>query len=141
MNQTKVTIQNAIVREANIDMERDTFLTVWLRVDHSDGSQGFGGWTLGGAVSDEKESLNHDSRVVVARHHKQPNRCAEFISQCMRICGVSTWKHCIGKPIRVRIEDGKITGIGHFLKEEWFLPTHSLQLLTDKFNQTLGQNA
>ncbi len=46
----------------------------------------------------------------------------EFIRRVMETVGVSKWEDLAGKHIRADSDHGKIYGIGHIIKDQWFYP-------------------
>lgn len=105
--------KNAIIDDVSIDDGDRGLLTAWLFLDYGGMSQGFGGHAL--YLS---KSYTH--------HKEQCNYAGHFIYRCMEVAGVSKWKDMKGKTIRVRLTSdglgGKIIGIGHIVKEDWFIP-------------------
>jgi hypothetical protein len=97
-------ILNAVITAADIFADDRCILSAFVSVDMgSGGVQGFGGYEL------------------AASHN-----CALFIIKVMDVAGVSKWNHLIGRPIRVRKNNGQLSGsinaIGHFLDDLWFEP-------------------
>lgn len=116
------TIKNAIIRSADIRIDRDIFLSVWLNLDYGGAGQHFGGYILGGLPD-----------VKAGKHHEMPNLAADFIVQCMLMAGVEDFKNIVGKSIRVAIhENGDIAAIGHILKDEWYAPSLAIADLLQK---------
>lgn len=108
-------ISNARIVSADIMFSRGFILDCWLMLEHEVGSQGFGGFVIGGRPN---------SGAVVANHAEQPNLAAEFISQVMTIADVEKFSELPGKVIRVSRSDSwaTIDAIGHAFKEQWFNP-------------------
>ena len=50
----------------------------------------------------------------------------KFIHYCLRIADVKDWNELINRPIRIRIEDGRIVAIGHYMEDKWFEPIKDL---------------
>jgi len=103
---------NGIISSASIRIERGFILDSWLSIDLQDGgTQGFGGYAL---------YLNK-----TAKHHNILSHAGHWIYRIMEIAGVEDWEKLNGKAIRIRKEDswnGEIIGIGHIVKNDWFIP-------------------
>lgn len=102
-------IRNAIVESATLGIERGFMLDSWLHVTYGDStSQGFGGWAL------------HLGET--ATHHAVMSPAGHWIYRVLEIAGVESWDKVKGKAIRVRVEGDRIVGIGHIVKDDWFIP-------------------
>lgn len=101
-------IKNAIIKSASINGSDRELLDAWLYLDYGDSGQGFGGY----ALYLPKSFKNHKIESVAGHH----------IWRCMEIAGVTKWENLKGKTIRVRIEDGLISAIGHITKDDWYCP-------------------
>lgn len=73
--------------------------TFWIMVDYGGAGQGFGGYSLGGKFT----------------HYA--------IMGILDTLGVQTWEQLVGKPVRVKGDNGKIQAIGNYLKDQWFDPS------------------
>lgn len=107
-------IKNAIIESTSIDMGGRGLLQAWLHLDYGDCShQGFGGHIL----YLPKDFKNCTCKGDFAGH---------FIFRCLQITGVESWKEVSGKAIRVKLDkeglSGRIIGIGHITKDDWFFP-------------------
>ena len=102
-------IKNAIIESAKLTGADHGMLSGWLTLDYGGSAQGFGGYALY-----LPKSYSHHELKSVAGH---------FIWRCMEIADVSEWSKLPGKAIRVRIDDGLIKGIGHIVKDDWFIPS------------------
>lgn len=71
----------------------------WIMVSYGGAGQGFGGYSLGGEFT----------------HY--------VIMGILDAVGVARWEDLKGKPVRVKIEDGTIRSIGHYLEDKWFTPS------------------
>ena len=98
--------RNAVVNDATIEVERG-MLSAWLHLDYGGSGQGFGGYCLFSPKS-SKDCAGH------------------FIYRCLEIVGVERFDQLTGKTIRVRINEGRISAIGHIVKDLWFCPTKEL---------------
>jgi hypothetical protein len=98
-------VLNAIIKEVQITIG-DGPLTIWLFVDHTNGTQGFGGYAL---------HLNKEFK----HHSNTRDYTGHFIQRCLEIAGATEWKSLPGKTIRVLQESSKIHAIGHIIKEDW----------------------
>ena len=112
---------NAIIESATVRLDHDCFLSMWLFLKYDGAGQGFGGYVLGGLPD-----------IAAGKHSEQKNIAAEFIVQCLRVCGVESVDACVGKVIRVRKkkEFGDILAIGHAIKDIWFYPRVVLEEMT-----------
>jgi hypothetical protein len=103
-----MTITNGIIKEVSLCIEDHGFLTIYLTIEMSNGSQCFGGYSLGGDMTDTH------------------NWAGIWIRQIFEVAGVDNWKDIKGKAIRVMYrKDGynqPISAIGHIVKEKWFDP-------------------
>ena len=104
-------IKNAIIESVSINDGDRGLLTAWLYLEYDYGSQGFGGFAL--YLPDSYKYGGID---------KGKPYCGHFIHRCMEIAGVSKWENIPGKTIRVDAEHGKVHGIGHITKDDWFYP-------------------
>ena len=110
-------VRNAIISEASISIERGFALSSWIQCSDGHGSQGFGGWVLGGIG---------DNKVPSAQHSQQPNLAAEWITAVLKAAGVDSWSQVVGKSIRIARDgagwNAKIIGISHIIDDDWFFP-------------------
>jgi hypothetical protein len=115
-----MSIVNATIIDAEIKLDREVFLSVWLTLDYGGAVQGFGGFVLGG-VADAK----------AGEHANQPNLAAEFIVRCLEIGGVDQFSKLVGRNIRVNRNyagfNTTIVAIGHITKDIWFNPTETFK--------------
>lgn len=111
-------ITNAIIENAEINIERGFILSSWLRLNYGGSGQGFGGYSLFLG----KASSNHEKS-------KNKNYAGIFISRVMEIADVESWDKLQGKTIRVEKSDefGPIIRIGHIIKDDWFDPKEDLK--------------
>lgn len=107
-------IMNARISGAEICIERGFALTGWVYLDMQSGSQGFGGYVLGGRP--------FDTDAVCAQHNQQKNLAADFIGGVLAVAEVDKWSDLKGKVIRVRKSDtwATIDAIGHPIKDIWY---------------------
>jgi hypothetical protein len=118
-------IQNAIIESATITTEERGLLTSYVFLDYGDGGhQGFGGFVL-----HLPEQFKH--------HSKESGYAGHFIFRVMEIAGVSRWENLKGKTVRVKLNKeglgGRIMGIGHIVKDDWFMPDEDFK--TDSQNK------
>ena len=107
-------IKNAIIEGAKIHDSDRGLLTVDLTLNYGGSGQMFGGYALYLPKS--------------YSHHEMKSYAGHFIWRCMEIAGVNSWDKIIGKAIRVETDsenkfDGRIIGIGHITKNDWFYPS------------------
>lgn len=109
-------VENAIITHCGVEVERGFILTVNLAVEMGCGSQGFGGYALGGLLN---------TTAAVNHHADQKNLMAEWIGGVLSVAGADSLNGCVGKVIRIGKSDkyGKIEGIGHAIKDVWFDPS------------------
>lgn len=109
-----VEILNAVISKATLGFDDHGFLDAWLYLDLEGGcSQGFGGYVL----QVPKES----------RYWTLKSVAGHYIWRVLEIAGVQEWKDLPGKAIRIKRKDGLIRGIGHILKEDWFIPSEDFK--------------
>lgn len=102
-------IINAKIIKVSLSNEDYGCLTACVTVDYGGAQQGFGGYGL----YSPKWKVDHKRKVDITGH---------FIWRVLKIADARDWSDLVGKPIRVKIEDGLITSIGHFLNDDWFCP-------------------
>lgn len=105
-------VRNAIIEGAEITIEDHGLLSAWVYLDYGDsGHQGFGGYALYLPKS--------------FTHHKLHSVAGHFIWRVMEVAGVTEWSKLKGKTVRVDgggWGTGRIEGIGHIVKDDWFYP-------------------
>jgi len=102
-------IKNAIIESVSLTIEDHGLLTAWVHLDYGGSVQGFGGYAL---------YLPKDFK-----HGKINSGFAgHFIFRCLEISGAYEWKEITGKTVRVEIENGIVSAIGHIVKNDWFCP-------------------
>ena len=102
--------RNAIIESADILINDHGCLDAWLMLDYGGSGQGFGGYAL-----QLPKSYTHYTFLGPAGH---------FIMRVLEVAGVKHWNQLTGKTVRVRTDGdfGKITAIGHIVKDDWFNP-------------------
>jgi hypothetical protein len=122
-----VKVENAIIQSAEIMFSRGFILDCWLFVDRASGTQGFGGWVLGGNPFSEAKCAEHGG----------PNFAADFIGGMMAIAGVEKFSELKGRAIRIELDEktGTIRGVGHVVKDIWYRPEPRFQVLTAEASQ------
>lgn len=92
-------MKNAIVQSVWLGVEDHGHLSAFVYLDMDDGTQGFGGLSLGAPDA---------------------NYCAKFIRGVLNVLDVVDWAKCQGRPCRaIRDERGTIVKLGHFVKDRW----------------------
>jgi hypothetical protein len=107
-------IRNAIIESAVIDIGEKGLLTAWIFLDYGGAGQGFGGYAL---------HLPEDW----AHHTKHSPYAGHFLMRSMEVAGVGQWDKLPGKTVRAKIVDGKVAGIGHIVKDDWFCPAEDFK--------------
>jgi hypothetical protein len=102
-------ITNAKIINVLLSNEYCGCLTACITVDRGGFQQDFGGYTL----YIPERGFDPKQKADVTGH---------FIWRVLKIADASDWSELVGKLIRVKIEDGSISSIGHFLKDDWFCP-------------------
>lgn len=108
-------IQNAIIESTTLTSDEHGSLSVWLALDYGGVGEGFGGYALYLPKS--------------FTHHKLESVAGHFIYRCMEIADVTEWSKMVGRTLRVQIENGLISGIGHIIKDDWFFPRKDFEPL------------
>lgn len=109
-----ITVSNAVIESAIIDIGDRGCLTAWLTLDYGGAGQCFGGY----ALYLPKSWTHHEKNAGYAGH---------FLYRVMEIAGVDQWHKLPGKTIRVRKTWSKIEAIGHIVKDDWFDPDKDFQ--------------
>jgi hypothetical protein len=102
-------IRNAVIESVSLDDADRGMLTAWLHLDYGGSGQGFGGYSLYLPKS--------------YSHHQMLSHAGHWIWRCMEIGGVTRWTDLKGKTVRARIKNGRVEGIGHIVKDDWFIPS------------------
>lgn len=103
-------IENAVIDQVSLGTEDSGIFTCLLYI-RGDGITGFGGYAL-------------DSYDQKLERRRGTAYGLEFIMQILRTLEVGNWEKLPGTPIRIETTGigGRITRIGHFLKDRWFDP-------------------
>ncbi len=114
-------IRNAIIESVTLDIGDKGLLTAWVYLDYGGMHQGFGGYALYLPKS--------------FTHHQMLSHAGHFIWRCMEVAGVEKWENMKGKTIRVALDrdglGGRILGIGHIIKDDWFYPETDFKEASD----------
>ena len=102
-------IKNAIIDYAHVEIEDHGTLTVSIGLDYGGLHQGFGGY----ALYLPKSFSHHRIDMGFAGH---------FIYRVMELADVKRFDELKGKTVRADCEWGKVHGIGHIVKDDWFYP-------------------
>ena len=98
-------IENAVIESTDLNIENG-WLDSWLHVTYGNGTeQGFGGRVL-----------------YKPGHTSGPPFAGAYLSQLLRVCGVTHWDKLKGRAIRVHRQSGIIVGIGHIIEDIWLYP-------------------
>lgn len=110
------TIENALVTSARIELNDHGILDVWLLLERHNCSQGFGGYHLGAHVFKPSQARE----VFQKTKH---NYCGHQLIRIMQVCGVLEFSACVGRAIRIGVQDRLIKEIGHITRDDWYNPT------------------
>lgn len=102
-------IVNAVIESAELNCERG-FLAGSVMLDYGDG--GHQGTGMFGLYSPKQD---HDLGGL-------------FVFRVLQVADVNEWSELEGRAVRVRIENGLVESIGHYLKDDWFCPRRELEL-------------
>lgn len=91
-------IENAKICRVQLGYEDHGILTSFIHVKGEGWGQGFGGRGLSGKYM------------------------AEWVEHVLKTLEVDDWSDLLGTICRVERTDGMLTGLGHFLKDQWFRP-------------------
>jgi hypothetical protein len=98
---------NAVIDSTFLGIEDHDALTVSIFLKYGDSvCQGFGGYCLGDALG-------------------KTSWAGYFIRRLLEVCGVRSWRRlegCAIRAVRETCNNGKILGIGHIIKDDWFYP-------------------
>lgn len=111
-------IVNAKISRAFLGYEDHGILTIFLTLDYGGSGQAFGGYALDKYDGVEKKRVAHAG-------------CGAFVAGVLRVTECDSWEKIVGKLVRVEREssyNGRVLGIGHPLKDEWFHPSSIKEL-------------
>lgn len=126
-------ITNAIIDSASLQIERGFILTSHVFLGFEGGSQGYGGYVLGG-IGD----------ALCANHAEQPNLAAMWITGILRAAGEDDFFKLKGKVVRIGKDEefGTIRAIGHPTKNDrWFDFQAEIEALYPPESQSKGITA
>lgn len=103
-------VVNGKVEETFIGYEGHGILTACIVIRRDSGTQSFGNYQL-------ERPFREDTKRRRAIAFGM-----EFIRQTIKTVGVDSWEELPGRPCRVVLEGGSITGIGHYFEDRWFIP-------------------
>lgn len=101
-------IKNAIIESASLYINDRGLLTCLVVLDYGGSGQGF----VGHALYLPKSFSNHELKSFAGH----------FLFRVMQVAGVSEWDLLAGNTVRVKIENGIISAIGHIINDDWFEP-------------------
>lgn len=99
-------MQNAIIESTMLGFEDRGIFTYMIYVNLSDGgTQGFGGYVLGGDYTNK------------------------VIKGILNAAGVDSWEKLKGRHVRVKKEGyhGRLEAIGHIMEDKWFDPAKAVE--------------
>ncbi len=131
------TVQNAIIKSSSLSIADRDMLTASIWFEYGDGSsQGFGGYMLY-RLRDEYVPDDTDREYGYEPEPFQIlSTAGHFVSRVMQIAGVKEWSKLGGQAIRVMLVDGRVTAVGHIIKDDWFDPAVDFAEL----NKQTGKN-
>jgi hypothetical protein len=103
-------ITNGLIKNTFLGIEDHGYLTAELIIEFPSWTQAFGGYSFGYGLDFDKVS------------YKTMNLSGYWINKTLAICGVRKWDSIPGKAIRVISNHTKLLGIGHIIKDLWFIP-------------------
>lgn len=115
-----VEIKNAIIESVSLDC-KEGFLSSFVGLDYGGAGQGFGGFALYLPKS--------------FTHHKVNSPAGHWIYRVMEVAGVTDFNQVKGKSVRVQVENGIVTGIGHIIKDDWFFPKKDFEKASEKHGE------
>lgn len=89
-------ILNANIRYTHLGFEDHGILTFFINFDYGGGRQGCGNWGLCGVD-------------------------CEVIQDVLKAVGATSWEALPKTPVRVKRENQRIVGFGHYLEDKWFI--------------------
>ncbi len=107
-------IRNAKVESTFLGYESHGILTCFLHLDYGGAGQGFGGHTLDSYSEEKKERIGTSYGMA-------------FIKKILDVLEVEKWEDLPEVHLRADQEHGKVHGIGHILKDQWFYPDKDLK--------------
>lgn len=108
----KFTEKNALIKSTFLGREDHGIFTFWIHMDYGGTCQGFGGYGLDDVQNDENGKFVCRTGTVVGM---------QLIIEILKTLEVKSWEDLPTKHCRVRGNRGRITGIGHILKDKWFM--------------------
>ena len=101
-------ISNAIIVDVKLCLEGHGLLTAFIMLDYDDGLvQGFGGYNC----------------YLPNQNNNLYSYAGRFIYRSMEVAGVSDWSQMVGKSVRAKSTQSKVTAIGHITRNDWFDPS------------------
>ncbi len=107
-------IKNAKIESTFLGWEDHGIFTYNIVVSYGGSSQGFGQRALDEPIHNEKDEFLCRQGTAWGM---------EMVISLLRVVGVGSWEKLAGTPVRVKIKDGLIVAIGHYLEENWLEPT------------------
>lgn len=102
-------IQNAKIDSTHLGPEDHGIMTAYVYVSGPSWGCGFGGYSL-------------DSWDEIKGRRIGVGFGVDFITSVLRVVGVDRWEKLPGQHVRVDMSGGRITRIGHIIKDDWFNP-------------------
>ena len=100
---------NAKITETKLGCLHDRgIMTFWIMLEFGSGGQGFGGYTL-------------DSYCKTAQKRLQTALTGEVVHGILEALELDSWEDLKGKYVRIAGFGQKILGIGHIVKDQFFM--------------------
>ena len=114
-------IQNAKITAVSLGYEDHGILTAFLTLDYGGTAQGFGGY-----------GLDAPPLVRASGLERQPSAaCGAFVAGVLNTLEMREWSKLPGTIIRADSDHGKVSRIGHALKDRWFDPAEAFASLAE----------
>lgn len=107
-------IRNAVIKSTMLGYEDHGIFSCMLYLDYGGSGQGFGGYGLD--TYDNKTKKRKGTAYGLA-----------FIAKILDTLEIEKWEDLPNTHCRADATFGKINGIGHILKDQWFYPETDLK--------------
>ena len=111
---------NAIITAASLSIGHYNSLSMDITVERPDGSfQGFGGYCL----------AKPDSEEIT------PDYTGTYILKMLKVTDCKDIESMVGKAVRISLDNDRIIGIGHIIKNIWFYPQQEFERIKKEFKE------